>query len=345
MSKQRLRLLVVDFGEVHSTGACFVRALRALGHEVRFFDQAWYFPARASLASRVAGRLVKGLSVGFYNAAMVAAAAAFRPHVVLVMKGSVILPQTIERLRLGGAVTAVFQNDDVENPISSTWAMVEGLPQWDVVFTPRRFALDELRARGARRVEVLPFSYDPALHHPAAPSAAATDLDARAVFVGTWAPERTEPFTRLHAAGVPLAVHGNGWRALPSGSPLLAGVVRPVVTGEALREKLTYAGAALCLLRKGNRDWHTMRSFEIPACEGFMVAERTSDHLRWFEDGKEAVFFEGTDELLEVLARWLPDRAGRRAVAAAGRRRLLADSHRYADRAATMLRVVDELRR
>lgn len=338
---QPKRVLIVDSGTESSTGGAFTRAFRALGHEARLFDQRPYFPRGPSLVSRALARVARGTSVGLMNAGLVAAAAAFRPHLLLVMKGGYVLRQAVELIGRKDVRTAVFQNDDVENPLNATSEMLGALPSWDLVLTPRRFALPELAARGVRRAEFLPFSYDVELHRPAAPIERGP-LMARAVFVGTWAPERVELFERLQAEGIPLSVFGGAWERLSRRSPLSADVHRAIVLGESLREKLTHAGAAICLVRKANRDLHTMRTFEIPACEGFMVAERTEDHVAMFEEGREAVFFTGADELVATLRRWLPDEAGRRRIAAAGRARVLADGHRYEDRARTILSMLDE---
>lgn len=63
------------------------------------------------------------------------------------------------------------------------------------------------------------------------------------------------------------------------------------------------------------------KSFEIAACGGFLLAERSPGHLQRFVEDEEAVFFNGFDELLAKVKRFLPDEAARNRIALAGQRR------------------------
>ena len=94
----------------------------------------------------------------------------------------------------------------------------------------------------------------------------------------------------------------------------------------------------MCFLRKINRDEVTSRSVEIPACGGFMLAERTKRHLDFFEEGKEAVFFESNDELLEKVEKYLSDEIVRKQIAEAGNQRCLKSGYNMKAQLSEILR-------
>jgi spore maturation protein CgeB len=334
----RLRLLVVDGNPEVSFGASFARAFDSLEHDVHFLNNVpWLGSWNQALYARASRRLFRPLSVPAYNAYVLIRLASLRPDLLFVPKGAGLWPSTISAARRFSGARVVFQTDDFENQANTTPDMRRALPLWDVVFTPRRFAVDELMAAGARRAEHLPYAYDPFLSYP--PSEADPDMTLAdsAVFVGTARPDRIVALEAL-ARRVPVVIFGTGWERSAPLRPLL----RPAIFGSELRRVNASAGVNIAFVAKANRDHHVMRTFEIPACGGFMLAERTPDHVALFREDEEAAFFGSTEELVTNARIYLSDSIRRRRIAKAGCLRVTGREC-YQDRAVRVLDVVSEI--
>jgi spore maturation protein CgeB len=68
-------------------------------------------------------------------------------------------------------------------------------------------------------------------------------------------------------------------------------------------------------------DETTTRTYEIPACGGFMLHERTPELLEVYEEGKEVAGFGSPGELAEKIHYYLAHPAERDAIARAGHAR------------------------
>ena len=97
--------------------------------------------------------------------------------------------------------------------------------------------------------------------------------------------------------------------------------------GEDYCKSLQATRINLCFLRKINFDQQTTRSVEIPACGGFMMAERTAEHLAMFEEGKEAAFFSNNEELLDKCSYYLAHEQERAVIAELGLKRCIASDY------------------
>lgn len=79
---------------------------------------------------------------------------------------------------------------------------------------------------------------------------------------------------------------------------------------------------------------------EVLACGAFMLAERTNEHLRLFEEGKEAAYFGSDSELLEKVRYYLEHEEERKTIGPAGRKRCLDSGYSHHERLKYMLSAI-----
>jgi spore maturation protein CgeB len=123
----------------------------------------------------------------------------------------------------------------------------------------------------------------------------------------------------LWREGVPVVISGNGmWRSQLDAEALAAMFTGTELYGKDYREAIWRSKINLSFLTHSNQDEFVHKSFEIAACGGFLLAERSAGHLARFVEDEEAVFFSDFDECLAKIRRYLPDVAARERIARAG---------------------------
>ena len=91
------------------------------------------------------------------------------------------------------------------------------------------------------------------------------------------------------------------------------------------------------ILTAENRDTTNVRNFEIPACSGFQLCERSAEIMRLFEEGEEIAFFSGAADMVTQCQRYLDNDEERERVARQGYERLIGGHHTMKDRVVSLL--------
>ena len=139
--------------------------------------------------------------------------------------------------------------------------------------------------------------------------------------------------------GPPIALVGGYWSRYTATKPFALGLKDP----NELYTLTASAKVNLCLVRRANRDGHVMRSFEIAAIGGCMLAEDTSEHREIFGNDEECVYYFRTPAEAAARARMLLDNADeRQRLGRAMRTRILSERHTYTDRLKSMLDVAEQ---
>ncbi len=324
-------------------------ALEREGHTVVPFDINGYEP-RDGLWRKVAFRAVIGPHIQRLNRELLAAA---EMHVVDALWADKVLglqPATLKAMRRRGIVTVSYMIDNAFGPRRDPgWRLyMRDLREFDLHVTQRDVSVRDYEQRGARRVLKIQTAYEPTLHYP--PPAGWTDADrTRGVsFIGSPYDNRAEFLVRLATEfNVPLSVSGaKAWRSVLSPEMLAR-----LFSGEdglyhdAYREAIWASQINLSFLTHSNQDEYAHKSFEIAACGGFLLAERSEGHSRKFREDEEAVFFTGVEECAAKIRRYLPDEAGRTRIAAAGRARAVESGYGNDAQVARIVAEVQEIAR
>ena len=155
-------------------GGSFARGAAKLGIESSWFDadKASAGPRLLhSLSWHLAGR--RPLYLNRFSSELVKACARAKPEILVATGMAPLTVSGLRALRQLGIVSANFSTDDPWNPgMRSNWHL-RALPSYDLVFSPRRSNLEDLRHLGCAKVHYLPFGYDESLFACAANSSAA----------------------------------------------------------------------------------------------------------------------------------------------------------------------------
>ncbi len=214
--------------------------------------------------------------------------------------------------------------DDAFGKAKDGWQILKKtMPLYDFHFVQRTVNIAEYQALGANQVLECDRSFDPTRHFPVVLSDGDQNKYGSEVgFIGTYAPHRARVLAGLIRKGIPVSVWGNDWSGKPEWQIIEPAYRGAAVYGETYRKVLSGMKIALHFLRKENRDDQDSRTFEIPACGAFMLAERTPKHQRYFAEGKEAEFFGSEEELEQKIRYYLDHPEKRQEIAAAGRKRM-----------------------
>ena len=323
-----------------------MQALQDLGHELMPIDVS---PAEVQRKYKnIITRLLKKLGypsdLAGANGKICQIVQKEVPDILWIDKGLTIKPATLlyVKKKLPDIRIVSYHPDDIRLPYNRPHAYFQSIPLYDVHFTTRAPNVEELQAFGARKVifGIPSWGYDVSIHRPLQVlEEDRLSLGGKVGFIGDFELDRAQQMLALAQVGIPVRIWGTHWSQWLGKHPNLMVENRPLWANDYARAICSF-DIILGFLRKTNRDQHTVRSIEIPACGAFMLAERTAEHLELFAEGKEAEFFGSTGELIEKVRFYLKYEELRRKIAQAGRERCLRSGYDYPSRMNWMLEQV-----
>ncbi len=311
------------------------------GSIVPFDFGSTYQTIASSIGRRILRRISRPTVYRKMNRDLIHACLENGPAVLYVDKGTEIERSTLVRIRDdarsdGREICLLhFHPDHAFHPLLITRAYLESMKEYDCHFCPHSWVLEDHRKHGAKRVCFMPFGFDPRTHFRVEPAGAADEEhDMDAVFIGRWEKRRADWIMDLAKSGV--RVHVWGWPRKDYGCPNL--VWRgPFADFAQQREAFGRARISLGMLSDTNLDGHTARTFEIPACGGFMLGRRSSGQTGFFGEGIEMACYDNSRELVETAHHYLNNPEERESIREAGYRRCLDSGYDYKSRMSLVL--------
>lgn len=206
--------------------------------------------------------------------------------------------------------------------------------------TTKSYNVDELYNLGAKKVLFVNNAYAPEVHKPyELTTEEKNKYSADVSFIGAPEKERSDSILEIANAGIKIVIWGNGWAKFISLHPNII-IKQGWFADEEYSKIICASKINLAFLRKVNRDLQTTRTMEIPACGGFMLAERTDEHFKLFKENEEAVFFSDNLELKNKTEYYLKNDDGRKRISENGMKRCIKSGY---DNVTMIQKVIDSL--
>jgi hypothetical protein len=330
-------LVVGNPGEVH-VGRHLLRAARDLNIEATLCDTSAAYAGstvRRTYNWRLRGR--RPASISAFSQQVIAACRERHPSTVVTTGLAPVDAETMRGIGEMGIRRVNFLTDDPWNKAHFAPWFMEAVIEYDAVYTPRTANMTDLRTLGCRHVEYLPFAYAPDIHFSDPPATTSERLrfESDVVFVGGADRDRVEWIAPLITAGFRVALYGGYWdRHAPTRK-----AARGMADAATVRKAIGGGATTLCLVRRANRDGHSMRSFEVPAIGACMLVEDTPEHQKIFGTPNQAVdYVKSPDEAVQRVGMLLRDRPERHRLTRSAHTLIAAGHHTWSDRLKTMLK-------
>ena len=147
---------------------------------------------------------------------------------------------------------------------------------------------NEIRRKTDMEVFHIMEGIDPETYRPTAP---VEEYKADISFIGTTSPERTHYINSLGKNGYVTKAYGNGYG--------------DEVTGNIFNMVCSSSTMMLAISAEHNTpEYFSDRIFRYGACGSFVVHKYSPNMEKYFEDGKDLVYFHDEASMLEVVSRW-----------------------------------------
>ena len=164
-----MKILISGSEQKYSLASSFARAFVGLDQEIICFpDEEIYSRSFPVLKNKITNKIFWRFFSLPLNNLFVGLVERERPDLILVCKGQFFSDKTIYKIKniLPDVKIFNYAPDDFKNPLNTSKRLLKSLLAYDLIFTPRKFAVSEIMKLGIKRALYLPFGLDNYLHFP-----------------------------------------------------------------------------------------------------------------------------------------------------------------------------------
>ncbi len=262
------------------------------------FNKAYY----KGIVSKIRHRLVPKLLYSKISNHLLELVDKHEPDVILIFKGQEILPDTLSKIKTQNIKLVNYNLDhpfEFHSRGSGNKNVLESIQYFDLHISYSQRIVKQMQEKFTNvKTAWLPFGY--AIDDNLFEKIKFKDNETNALcFIGVADKQRIAFIKKIAKTNFPIHLYGHGWdKAFSEQSNLK--IFDGVYNDEYWKTLHNYR-IQLNLFRSHNKESHNMRSFEVPAVAGIMLAPRTKEHLSFFQEGKEAFYFDSEKEAIEKI--------------------------------------------
>jgi len=281
----------------------YVRGFQKLSLHIETFDiaKSYYEQLNKSLINKAVNKINAGYFFKSINERLLQFVKEKKYDVILIFKGLTLFAETIRQLKEFTNLICCYNPD---HPFtffaegSGNKNIVNSIKHYDIYFSYAKNISRQLKQNWGVDSYAIPFGYDDSgANDNSSPDA--NIYRNKFLFIGAYDSERSQWLRELNMDE--LNIYGDTkWESRTKYSSYIAKAYqgKPLYDAEYKTANRNAAGI-INLLRKQNiiEGSHNMRTFEVPGCGGVLIANRTEEQQSFFEENKEAIYFDSIDEL------------------------------------------------
>ena len=310
-----------------------------MGHEVNLLaiiDKSNHLLALQQKIRERLKNIYPSISVDWLNRkSLVEKVNNIQPDLTIVIRGENLKNEIITKLRESSVYGCINIYPDSPYVIPGKGAnfLRKSLREYSRILTFSKSLIPVFLQLGCSKVSSLPFAYCPNTHKYEEPiERYKTDV----AYFGAWGPIQEEILKEVDK-NFSLNIYGPGWSKCKN-KKLAKCYLKDCGTGSDMSRAVSSAKIVLNFVRSEHGCFHSMKTFEIPACGGVVLTNYTEEQAAFFKPDKEVFYFSAFEEVVPKIKSILKNYSNREAVRLRGMEAV--KNHTYKTRIQELINIV-----